>query len=221
MFWNKLRVVTISMVVGALLAGTAFFAYRSSGLQTGSPPAPQPGAQAKDAATIKAGPIVSSSADAPPLGPNAKARLDVAKKLRDQMWEVVRIDPTRDFTESLTWLNRYHEVVEAVLVKTEVDRVRFLEHRVATLKRTEDYVRRIFEGTRQIAPYHVLAVELYRLEAEDRLENTRATLPPRGHPMWSDTVSSPLLQFLNQDSWSPDRLRSQGPQPAAKSYRRP
>ncbi len=136
------------------------------------------------------------------LSPTAKARLDVAKKVRVQTLEWYRVDPTRwGFTEVLTWQNRYGEVVGEVLVKSDADRVRFLEHRVATLKRIEQFIREVFKNG-QVSPLDVSAAELCRLEAEDRLEQARAKVGASGDAP-ADTGSSQLVQFLNQDSWPP------------------
>jgi hypothetical protein len=202
MFWNKLKVMTAGILAGGLFAGTALLAYWSAGLQQSRSPAPQSEAPAKDGAGGKPRPIVPASAGAQSLSPNAKARLDVARKLRDQMYKLWQVDPSRSFTaEILPWQNRYDEVVDEVLVKTDADRVRFLEHRVATLKRIEHFVKEVFKNTR-VNPADVLAAELYRLEAEDRLEKARAQVEASGAAP-ADTGSSQLEQFLNQDSGPP------------------
>ena len=114
---------------------------------------------------------------------------------------------------SLGWQNRYYEVVGEVLVKTDADRVRFLEFRVATLKRTEHFVKELFKAGQAGFP-DVLAVELDRLEAEDRLETARAKLAASGAAP-ADAGSSQLVQFLNQDSWTPEipRWGSHAPKP--------
>ena len=54
------------------------------------------------------------------------ARLHVAKKLRDQSYELFVGNPKRPFTEFLGWQNRYYDVVGDVLVNTDADRVKFL-----------------------------------------------------------------------------------------------
>jgi len=207
MFWNKLKVITAGILVGGLCTGTALLAYWPAGLHQGRSPTPQAEAPAKDGAGASPRPIVPDSAGTQSLSPNAKARLDVAKKLRDQMYESLQVDPTRGFTEFLRWQNRYYEVVDEVLVKSDADRVRFLEHRVATLKRTENFVRELFKrgGVRRT---DVLATELDRLEALDRLEKARAKIGASGAAP-ADTGSSQLVQFLNQDSWTPG-IRSSG-----------
>jgi sigma-70-like protein len=207
MFWNKLKVMTAAILAGGLFTGTALLAYWSAGPQQGASPVPQAEASAKDGAGAKPRPNVLDSAGAQSLSPNAKARLDVARKLRDLTYERWKIDPVTEFTEALAWQNRYHEVVGELLVKTDADRVRFLEYRVAALKRTEDFVKEAFKSTRG-SPIDVLAVELYRLEAEDRLEKARAKLGASGAAP-ADTGSSQLVQFLNQDSWTPG-IRASG-----------
>jgi len=211
MFWNKLKVIAAAILAGGLCAGTALLAYWSAGLQEGLSGAPQSEAPAKHAAAVKAGPIVPASVGAQSLSPTSKARLDVAKKAREQILKVLQVDPTRSFIEVLTWQNRYDEVVGEVLVKTDADRVRFLEHRAATLKRIEDFVRaRAKVG--DLSPIDVLAAEFYRLEAEDRLEKARAKVAASGAGA-ADAASSQLVQFLNQDSWPPPNLGFPGATP--------
>jgi RNA polymerase sigma factor (sigma-70 family) len=229
MFWSKLKVIAAAMLAGGLFAGTALLAYWSAALQPGRSGAPQSEAPAKDNAGGIPRPIVSSppspqayreatskkvsTAPAPAgaisLSPNAKARLDVAKKLRDGMHQWSQIDPNRGFSEVLASQNRYDEVVAELLVKTDADRVRFLEHRLDTLKRMEHFVRDCFKSARLGLP-EVLAVELCRLEAEDRLEKAMAKAGASGAGP-ADTGSSQLMQFLSQDSWDPNSRPSGRP----------
>jgi hypothetical protein len=119
-----------------------------------------------------------------------------------------QIDPTTRFGEVLAAQNRYDEVVAEVLVKTDTDRVRFLEHRLATLKRIEQYVTDLSKAGGLRQP-EVLAVELYRLEAEERLDKTRAKIGASGGAP-AGTASSLLVEFLNQDTWDP-RIQKSGP----------
>jgi RNA polymerase sigma factor (sigma-70 family) len=201
MFWNKLKVIAAAVLVGGLFAGTVLLAHGSARLQENRAGAPQAEVPAKDAAVAKPGRVVSASVGES-LSATAKARLDVAKQVRVQAFRMYQVDPGRGgFTEVLTWQNLYDDVVAEVLVKTDADRVRFLEHRVATLKRMEQFVGERLNA-RMASPLDVSAVELYRLEAEDRLEKARAKLGAGGAAL-ADTGSSQLVQFLNQDSWPP------------------
>ena len=202
MFWNKLKVMTVGILVGSLFTGTALLAYSAAGPQQGRSPAPQTEAPARDVAGVKAGSIGPAPVGEQSLSPTAKARLEVAKKVRVQALEFYRLSPTTlDFTAVLTWQNRHDEVVGDVLVKSDGDRVRFLEHRVATLKRMEQFVKEVSKN-RQCSPLDVSAAELYRLEAEDQLETARAKVRANGAAL-ADRGSSQLVQFLNQDSWPP------------------
>jgi hypothetical protein len=201
MFWNKLKTFAAVILAGGLFAGTALLAYRSAGQEQGRPPAPQDGVPAKDGSAAQPHPNARSSAGVQSLSPRAKARLDVAKKLRDLTFQRRQIDPSAEFADILAAQNRYDEVVAEVLVNTEADRVRFMEHRLATLKRIEQYITDLFKGA-QVGRIDVLAAELYRLEAEDRLEKAGAKLGASGAAQ-ADTASRQLVEFLNQDTWDP------------------
>jgi RNA polymerase sigma factor (sigma-70 family) len=209
MLWSKLKLIIAGILAGGLFAGTALLAFWSADLQQGQSPAVTAETPAKDRAEAKPRPIAQASAGAQSLSSNAMARLDVAKKLRDKTYERWRIDPNASFSDVLSRQNRFYDVVGEVLVKTDADRVRFLEHRVATLKRIEQFVRELFKN-KFLGSIDVLAVELDRLEAEDRLEKARARVGASGAaPV--DALSSELVQFLNQDTWTPEAPWSQSP----------
>jgi RNA polymerase sigma factor (sigma-70 family) len=210
MFWNKVKLMAAGTLAGGLFAGTAALAYWSSGLERGQAPAPKADAPANDAAAAKPSPGAPVSAGLQSLSPNAKARLDVANKLRRWTYERSRIDPSQDFTtEFLRCQNRYYDVAQEVLVKTDADRVRFLEHRLAIVKRTEKYIKDLQKGS-GTSPGEALAAELDRLEIEDRLEKAKARLEAVGVAS-SAAVSSELAQFLNQDTWAPGQSNFRAP----------
>jgi hypothetical protein len=205
MFLSKLKLTTAGALAFGLFAGSAVLAYRSAGPAEGRSPAQQ--SESPPEGQAKAGPShPAASSGAQSLSPTAKARLEVARKLRDGIYEVFRIDPSTNVREFLTWQSRYDDVVGEVLVKTAADRVRFLEHRLAILKRTEEFVRDLFKGGFCGTP-DVLAAELNRLDAEDRLEKARAAIAAAG------ALSSELVQFLNQDNWAPSYATSGRPAP--------
>jgi hypothetical protein len=204
MFFSKLKVITAGVLAFGLVAGTALLASRSAGQEQGLSPAPQ--SEAPPRGRAKANPNASASSGAQSLSSTAKARLDVARKLRDSMYELFRIDPNANLREFLSWQNRYGEVVGEVLVKTGADRVRFLEHRLAVLKRTEEFVKDLRKNGFAGSP-GVLVAELYRLEAEDRLEKARAAIAAAGDPA-AGAVSSELEEFLKQDTWAPSYATS-------------
>jgi hypothetical protein len=204
MFFSKIKVITAGALAFGLVAGTALLASRSADHEQGLSPAPQSESPPKGRA--KADPNASASSGAQSLRRTAKARLDVARKLRDSMYELFRIDPNANLREFLSWQNRYGEVVGEVLVKTDADRVRFLEHRLAVLKRTEEFVRDLFKNRIAGSP-DVLVAELYRLEAEDRLEKARAAIAATGAPA-AGALSNELEEFLKQDTWAPSYATS-------------
>jgi RNA polymerase sigma factor (sigma-70 family) len=123
MFFSKLMVFTAGILAGGLFAGTALMAYWSAHPEQDRAPAPASETPAKDGAGAKPGPVVPVVSGALTLSANAKARLDVARKLRDINLERWRIDPAWHFTEVLAAQNRYDEIVGEVLVKTDGDRV--------------------------------------------------------------------------------------------------
>jgi len=203
MFWNKLRLMTAGILAAGLFAGTAALAYWSSGRQQDRSPGPQGEATAKDGAARKPAPGATASTGLQSLSPNARARLEIANNLRRWTFERSQIDPWQDFIkEFLRCQNRYYVVAEDVLVKTDADRVRFLEHQLAVLKRTEKVVKDIDKRNGSTSG-NALEVELDRLEAEDRLEKAKARLSAGGAAP-GGAVSSELVQFLKQDRWVPE-----------------
>jgi RNA polymerase sigma factor (sigma-70 family) len=212
MFLSKLKLIAAGALAGGLLAGTTLLAYWSEVRQKDRPPAAQADAPAKESGEVKPRPGAPASADAQPLSANARARLDVAKKLRHAILERCKIDPSASFGDYLTGQNRLDEVIAEVLVKTDADRVRFLEHRLATLERIEHFIGEL-QKNGFISPIEPLSAELYRREAEDRLEKARAKLGANGAAP-AGPASAELVEFLNQDSWDPS-IRVPG-RPAAQ-----
>jgi RNA polymerase sigma factor (sigma-70 family) len=205
---SKLKIITTAILACGLVAGTALLAHWSWGFPQVRPPEPRADAPSHDGVESKSPPTVPDPAGTRSLSPTATARIDVAKRLRDGIYERYRIDPSSSFTEVLTWQNRYHEVIAEVLVKTDADQIRFLEHRVASLKRIEQFIKDVFNN-RLASSNDVLAAELYRLEAEDRLEKARAKAKAGGVAS-TGTASIRLVQFLDQDSWTPQFPSSKG-----------
>jgi DNA-directed RNA polymerase specialized sigma24 family protein len=207
MFLNKLKLIAAGALAGGLLAATTILAFWSEVRQQDHPPVEPAAAPTKEGGEVKPRPSDPASADAPTLSANAKARLDVAKKLRDAILDRWEIDPSTSFSDVLTGQNRLDEVIAEVLVKTDADGVRFLEHRLASLKRIEHFIAELrkngFMGSAE-----PLSVELYRLEAEDRLEKARAKLGANGAAR-AGTTSAELVKFLNQNSSDP-RIRVPG-----------
>ena len=108
------------------------------------------------------------------LSPIARARIDVAKKLRDNAYILFREGHT-DLATYLGAQRRYDDIVGAVTLKSDVDRVRFNEIRVAGWKQVEETYQGPIRQRREAAN-EVLSVELDRLEAEDALAKGKAKL---------------------------------------------
>ena len=206
MFWNKVKLVSGVILAAGFVGGTALLASWPAGEQEARPPvqkAEDATRKPADAQTDRAVPGTRDGGRSQGLSRNGMARLHVAKKLRDQSYELFVGNPKRPFTEFLGWQNRYYDVVGDVLVNTDADRVKFLEHRLAIFKRLEGFIGEMMKGENRFQGLDLDAVELDRLEIEDRLEKSRATLRASGDKP-AGTISSELLKFLKEDSWTPE-----------------
>jgi hypothetical protein len=170
---TKLKVVLAVVLAGGfIVGGTALLGRRALGLYQHAPgeaksPAETPtGTQGKQNPPAEPSPAV--------LNPNAKARIEIATKLRDTVHRLFEEGET-DQATYLAAQTRYDEVLAAVTVKSDADRVRNGELRVVELKQIEQRIRdQIAKGER--SHYEVLTVELDRLEAEDDLAKAKARL---------------------------------------------
>ena len=206
MFWNKVKLVSGVILAAGLLGGTALLASWPAGDQEGGLPVQKAEDIAKKVVDGKTDRAVPGTRDGGPsqgVSRNGIDRLHVAKKLRDEAYELFVGNPKSPFTEFLRWQNRYYDVVGDVLVKTDADRVKFLEHRLAIFKRLESFIPEMMKGENRFQGMDLDAVELDRLEIEDRLEKSRETLRASGDQA-AGTVSSELMKFLNEDSWTPE-----------------
>jgi RNA polymerase sigma factor (sigma-70 family) len=172
MFWNQLRMTAPVVLASALLCGTGLMGYRAMGL----PQAPAAAGKQQPRAQIdpEGKPTVpaSSGSESPELDAIGKARIEVATKLRNaahRLWQAGEIN----VVEYLTVQKRFDEVVADVTVKTDADRVRFLEREVTTLKQIEDPTRELFRRG-QVTQSDLLMVELARLDAEYALAKAKA-----------------------------------------------
>jgi hypothetical protein len=172
MFSSKIKPIQVVAMAGALVAGTALMAHRALGLpqpsadagnQQGTGIKPRDGGQAATA---------HSGSESPGLEAIGKARIEVAAKLRDSTKSLFERGEV-NVVEYLTAQKRYDEVVADVMVKTADDRIRYLGHRIATLKRIEDAMRELFRRN-QASTRDVLEAELARLDAEYELAKAKA-----------------------------------------------
>jgi RNA polymerase sigma factor (sigma-70 family) len=172
MFWSKFKTTAAILMAGALLSGTALLGHRAMGL----PQAPAAAGKQQPRARVDTGgtpaATTPSGFESPELEAIGKARIEVAAKLRDAthgLWQAGEIS----LVEYLTVQKRYDEVVADVMVKTDADRVRYLEHQIATLKRIEDRTREL-SSRGQTTQRDLLTAELARLDAEYALANAKA-----------------------------------------------
>ena len=174
MFWSKFKMIVPFVLGGALLCGTGLIGYRTMGRPQAAAAAGKQQPRAQVDREGKALVPLSSGSESPELDAIGKVRIAVAEKLRDaanQQWEKGEIN----VLEYLTAQKRYDEVVADVTVKTDADRVQFLERGVKTLKQYEDGMREHFRHG-LVSQREVLTVELARLDAEYALAKARTRL---------------------------------------------
>jgi hypothetical protein len=172
MFWNKLKTHVAIVLAGALLCGTALVSHRAMG--RAQAPAPAAGEQPAEPnrPAGKQSTTVLSDLELPDLAALTRNRLRVAQELRDTAAKLYREGET-SLVDYLTWQKRYDDIVAEVTVKTDADRLRFLEHRVALLKQIEDTTRK-GHASGSARTFDVLVAELARLDAEEALAQTVA-----------------------------------------------
>jgi hypothetical protein len=141
MFWSKLRTTAAVALTGALLCGSGMLGYRAMGRQpvssSGQEPTKRGGSDGKPASEAP------SDVDSPELAALGKRRVDLAQKMRDSAFRLYQ-EGEMSVVDYLAAQKRYDEVVADVTVKTDADRIRFLERQVATLKQIEDRTRELF-----------------------------------------------------------------------------
>jgi hypothetical protein len=181
MFWGKLKVVTASVVCGAvLLAGSAAIARKAAGFggeQTGSGES-----KAEPRAGHRGDSLAATGVFFDPaiLQAKQRTRLDLAKKIRDLTLQNFRGGDS-SAAEYLQWEKRYHEIA-ADLAQNDSERLRAFEAGVGSMKQIEAIAGTLYKGG-QIKQSDVLVVEIERVEAEIALEKFKARvtgLPPLG-----------------------------------------
>ena len=171
MFWSKLKTTAVIVLAGALLSGTALSVRRAMGRPQAPTAAGKQQPQDRSDAGGNPAAAVPSGSESPELEAVGKARIEVARKLRDAAESLWR-GGEKSLVEYLTALKRCDEVVADVTVKTDADRVRFLERQVATLKQIELHTQQLYR-TGQATQLDVFAAELARLDAEYALAKAR------------------------------------------------
>jgi hypothetical protein len=177
MFWSKLKTTAAAALACALLCSTGLMGYRAMGRHQLSEPAAKQ--QHRDSAQpeVREATQVTSGAEPPELTALGNARIEVARRMRDAAERLWRAGE-RSLLDYLAAQKRYDEVVADVMVKTDAERLRFLERQVDTLKRIEEYSRRLYrEG--QAPQLDVLTAELARLDAEYALAKAKMRAGPR------------------------------------------
>jgi outer membrane protein TolC len=105
--------------------------------------------------------------------------MDLAQRMRDSAFRLYQ-EGEMSVVDYLAAQKRYDEVVADVTVKTDADRIRFLERQVATLKQIEDRTRELFRRAIVTQVDGDLA-ELARLDAEYALAKLRAKVRGRSN----------------------------------------
>ena len=117
----------------------------------------------------------SESAPGSP-GPNLKARIEIAQKMRDQMSKLYQGGEI-GIEQYFTWQERYDSAVGELAVKNEATRMRFLEQKAKGLKAIEMAAREAHRvGVR--SELDVLTAEFFSLEAEDALARAKGKKRP-------------------------------------------
>ncbi len=206
MFWNKVKLVSGVVLAAGLVGGTALLASWPAGEEEGPLAVQQAEEKEKkiaDGEPGRAGSGAREGSASAGLTRIGLARLDVAKKLRDEEYRRFVGDGHRTFMEFLAWHNRYYDVMGEVLVTSDADRLKFLEHRMAKFKRLEDFIREMLKGENKFGGSDLLAVELDRLDVEYQLMKLRAAMRAGGAGP-AGKESSELMKFLNEDLWTPE-----------------
>jgi len=169
---NKIKTTGAIVMAGVFVTGTSPLGHRALGLPQASAGAGKQQSGAGVAPDGKVSATAPSDFESPELGAIGKARIEVAGKLRDATERLYRGGEV-SIVEYLNAQKRYDEVVADVMVRTAADRVRYLEHRVATHKKIEDATRELFRRA-HVTERDALTAELARLDAEYALAKARA-----------------------------------------------
>jgi RNA polymerase sigma factor (sigma-70 family) len=172
MFWTRLRTYAAIVLAGTLLSGAGLVGYRAIGRVQSPAAAAGQQSEGRSGPAGKPAPPTATGTASSELDAIGKARVEVARKLRDTAERLWR-SGEKSLVDYLTAMKRYDEVVADVGVKTEADRIRFLERQVVTLKQIEEAVRKQFD-IGQVTQTDVLTAELARLDAEYALAMTKA-----------------------------------------------
>jgi RNA polymerase sigma factor (sigma-70 family) len=173
-FMSKLKLIlAVVLTGGVMIGGTAMVGHRAMRLAQAAPrdAKTQPENQVRPQAGL---------AEASQRGPNqinslARARIDVARKLRDNMFKLYSAGEA-DLGAYLRAQIRFDDVIGAIAAKSsDTDRVHYHEIRVEGLKRLERFVREA-HGNGQKSENETLAVELDRLDAEEDLAKAKAKI---------------------------------------------
>jgi RNA polymerase sigma factor (sigma-70 family) len=173
MFVSKLKLITaLGLAGGVLIGGGALVGHGAIGRAQVAPaavklePGRQNGLQEEPAA------IAPIGTDA--LSPSARARLDVARKLRDTTYTLYR-EGESTLTNYLNSQRHLDEVESDLLIKTPADRVRYQEGRVTRLRELEHLLSGQVRAA-DASSIEKLTIESERLEAEEALAKAKARL---------------------------------------------
>jgi RNA polymerase sigma factor (sigma-70 family) len=178
MFWSKLKTTAAAAFACALICSTGLMGYRAMGRHQLSETAAKQQRRDPIQTDAKQATQVASGGESPELTALGNARIEVARKMRDAAERLWR-EGERSLVDYLAAQKRYDEVVADVTVKTDADRLRFLERQVDTLRRIEDHSRRLYRAS-QAPQLDVLTAELARLDAEYALAKLKAKVRSDG-----------------------------------------
>jgi RNA polymerase sigma factor (sigma-70 family) len=173
MLMSKLKLILAVVLAGGVLVGsTTLLGHRALGLLQLAPAQVKP--EPKNQAGTQVLPDAPALSGGEARSPIQNARLDVAKKMRDNMYRLYQGGTLNE----LAYRNaerRYNDLVGALTAKSDVDRARFQQARLDGLKQVEQIVRKQ-HADGQISENDMLTIVLERLEAEDDLAKAIARL---------------------------------------------
>jgi RNA polymerase sigma factor (sigma-70 family) len=179
LFMSKLKLIlAIVLTGGVMIGGTTLVGHRAMRRPQAAPRDAK--TQAENQVRPQADPTEAVQRGPEHLSPLTRARIEVARKLRDNMFKLYSAGEA-DLGAYLSAQRRFDDVIGAVAAKSsDTDRVHSHEVRVEGLKHLERFVREA-HGKGEKSQNEVLTVELDRLDAEEELAKAKAKIGAGGN----------------------------------------
>ncbi len=172
MFWSKVKLVATLMLTGGAVAGAVLLSAHAIGTQQA---AKHRDARPRSTDSVKPqdGADAAALSGLESLSPIARSRVDVASKLRDQMFRLWK-EGEIETTDFLTWQKRCDDIMAGVITDHQ-NRARFCEQRVEKMRQLEQMVEDLYQKGK-VPETATLMVRLELFDAEDALVNAKAKL---------------------------------------------